>query len=199
MKKIITALIVGMGSVSSAFAGPPSGFSTLQLNWTGAGGANAIPTMSTYGILLLAVLLALVVFRVSRKRSFVVRALAPLAAFGVAASFTVMTEQPVAGVMGPPPIDGSSCSGTATYTVNAFTPPPCFVNTCGAPVEVSYVFVNGQTSDVIPVPITEETCTLTYSCAGASGDAAQDAIIDSDGLSYAAAYCEEQFSGGGEP
>lgn len=195
MKKIITALIVGMGSISSAFAGPPSGFSTLQINWTGAGGANAIPTMSTYGTLLLAVLLALVVFRISRKQGLLVRALAPVAAFGAAVAFTVMTEQPVAGIVGPPPIDGSSCSGTATYTADAPTPPPCFVNTCGAPVEVSYTFIDGQTSDVIPVPITEGTCTLDYFCEGDDNVAADGGIVPSDGLSYATAYCVEQFLG----
>ena len=194
MQRIVAGLLLGLGFVSSAFAGAP-GFSTIRLNWSGPG-ATGIPTMSTYATLLLAVLLALVVFRVFRKRSLLVRAIAPLAAFGVAASFAVMTEQPIAGVMGPAAIDGSSCSGSETYTADAAIAPPCFVNTCGSPVTVSYTFIAGQ--DVSSSnPLTAETCTFAYFCAaGDESDestATQGAIIPSDGRSYATAYCSEQF------
>ncbi|MEZ5573723.1 MAG: hypothetical protein R3E64_17155 [Halioglobus sp.] len=58
--------------------------------------------MSIYGMLLLAWLLAIVAFRVLRDRSLFVRAIAPLAAFDVAASFAFMSERPEAGGMGPP-------------------------------------------------------------------------------------------------
>ena len=195
MKRIVAALLLGLGSVSSAFAGAP-GFSTIRLNWSGPG-ATGIPTMSTYATLLLAVLLALVVFRVFRKRSLLVRAIAPLAAVGVAASFVVVTEQPIAGILGQSAIGISSCSGSETYTADASIAPPCFVNTCGSPVTVSYTFIDGQAASFSgPIPITAEACTFDYECVDDSGPvleaATQDAIVPSDGESYAMAYCSEQ-------
>ncbi len=198
MKRICSGLVLGLGFVSSAFAGTPLvGFSTIQINWSAAGGATAIPTMSTYGMLLLALLLAVVVFRISRKRGLLVRSIAPLAAFGIAAAFAVMSERPVAGIMAPPNIDGTSCNGSATYTANGPTPPPCFINTCGSPVTVSYTFIDGATQD--GTPITAGSCTYDYYCdaveeGGDPGDIAADgAVIPSDGMPRATAYCNEIF------
>lgn len=201
MKRICSGLVLGFGSVSSAFAGGPSvGFSTIQITWSGAG-ATAIPTMSAYGMVLLALLLAVVVFRISRKQGLLVRSIAPLAAFGIAASFALMSERPVAGGMGPPAIEGSSCSGSATYTANGPTPPPCFRNTCGSPVTVSYTFISGQTPT--GTPITADSCTYNYYCdavgdgmPSAENTATDGAVIPSDGLPRATAYCQEIFEGG---
>lgn len=194
MKKICSGLVLSLGSVSSAFAGSPVGFSTIQINWSVSGGATAIPTMSTYGMLLLALLLAVVVFRISRKRGLLVRSIAPLAAFGIAASFALISERPVAGSIVPPAIEGTSCNGSATYTANGPTPPPCFRNTCGSPVTVSYTFIAGETPD--GTPITADSCTYNYYCdeAGSEGGVAADgAVIPSDGLPRATAYCSEIF------
>ena len=192
MQRIVVGLLLGLGFVSSAFAGAVgSGFSTIRLNWSGPG-ATGVPTMSTYATLLLAVLLALVVFRVFRKRSLLVRAIAPLAAVGVAASFAVMTEQLIAGIPMAPAIEGSSCTGSETYTVTGDMPPPCFVNTCGSPVTVSYTFIEGQGPD--SNPITAEACTFEYFCDEAEQEVAtQGAIVPSDGEFYATAFCVEQF------
>jgi len=198
VQKIVAGLLLGLGFVSSAFAGAP-GFSTIKVNWSAPGAAvTVVPTMSTYATLLLAVLLALLVFRVFRKRSLLVRAIAPLAAVGVAASFVVVTEQPIAGISGQSAIGVSSCAGSETYTATDSTGPPCFVNTCGSPVTVSYTFIDGQTASVSsPIPITAEACTFTYTCKDDSGlvseAATQDAIVPSDGKSYAMAYCSEQY------
>ena len=190
MQKIVAGLLLGLGFVSSVSAGAP-GFSTIRVNWSGPG-ATGIPTMSTYATLLLAVLLALVVFRVFRKRSLLVRAIAPLAAVGVAASFAVMTEQLIAGISMVPAIEGSSCTGSETYTATGDMPPPCFVNTCGSPVTVSYTFIEGQGPD--SNPITAEACTFEYYCDEAELEVAtQGAIVPSDGEFYATAYCVEQF------
>ena len=191
MQRIVVGLLLGLGFVSSAFAGAVgSGFSTIRLNWSGPG-ATGVPTMSTYATLLLAVLLALVVFRVFRKRSLLVRAIAPLAAVGVAASFAVMTEQLIAGISMVPAIEGSSCTGSETYTVTGDMPPPCFVNTCGSPVTVSYTFIEGQGPN--SNPITAEACTFDYFCGDEQEVATQGAIVPSDGGFYATAYCVEQF------
>ncbi len=200
MQKIVAGLLLGLGFVSSASAGAPgfSGFSTIRVNWSGLGAATVVPTMSTYATLLLAVLLALLVFRVFRKRSLLVRAIAPLAAVGVAASFVVVTEQPIAGISGQSAIGISSCSGSETYTATPSQAPPCLVNTCGSPVTVSYTFIDGQEASVSgPIPITAEACTFAYECVDDSGlvleAATQDAIVPSDGESYAMAFCSEQY------
>ena len=198
MQRIVAGLLLGLGFVSSAFAGV-QGFSTIKVNWSDPSAAvTVVPTMSTYATLLLAVLLALLVFRVFRKRSLLARAIAPLAAVGVAASFVVVTEQPIAGISGQSAIGVSSCAGSETYTATDSTGPPCFVNTCGSPVTVSYTFIDGQTASVSgPIPITAEACTFDYACKDDSGlvseAATQDAIVPSDGKSYAMAYCSEQY------
>ena len=198
MQKIVAGLLLGLGFVSSVSAGDP-GFSTIRVNWSGPG-ATGIPTMSTYATLLLAVLLALVVFRVFRKRSLLVRAIAPLAAVGVAASFAVVTEQPIAGILGQSAIGISSCSGSETYTATTSQAPPCFVNTCGSPVTVSYTFIDGQEASFSgpTIPITAEACTFAYACVDDSElvvleAATQGAIVPSDGESYAMAYCSELY------
>ena len=198
MQRIVAGLLLGLGFVSSAFA-DVQGFSTIKVNWSDPSAAvTVVPTMSTYATLLLAVLLALLVFRVFRKRSLLARAIAPLAAVGVAASFVVVTEQPIAGISGQSAIGVSSCAGSETYTATDSTGPPCFVNTCGSPVTVSYTFIDGQTASVSgPIPITAEACTFDYACKDDSGlvseAATQDAIVPSDGKSYAMAYCSEQY------
>jgi len=195
MKKVLVCLALVLGPVSSAFAGNgPVGFSTFQISWSGgAAAATAVPTMSTYATLLLAVLLALVVFRSLRSRGLLVRAMAPLATFGLAASFIVMTEHPIAGVT-IPDIGASSCSGSETYTATfPFETPPCFVNTCGSPVTVSYTFIEGVTA--FGAPITEESCTLVYYCEDEgpieTNPATEGAVIPSDGFPYGTAACEE--------
>jgi len=203
VQRIVAGLLLGLGFVSSAFAGGRGapGFSTIKVNWSDPSAAvTVVPTMSTYATLLLAVLLALLVFRVFRKRSLLVRAIAPLAAVGVAASFVVVTEQPIAGISGQSAIGVSSCAGSETYTATDSTGPPCFVNTCGSPVTVSYTFIDGQKASFFgsgPIPITAEACTFDYACKDDSGlvseAATQDAIVPSDGKSYAMAYCSEQY------
>jgi hypothetical protein len=117
---------------------------------------------------------------------------------GVAASFVVVTEQPIAGISGQSAIGISSCSGSETYTATDSTGPPCFVNTCGSPVTVSYTFIDGQKASFSgPIPITAEACTFVYACKDDSGlvseAATQDAIVPSDGESYAMVYCSEQY------
>jgi len=208
VQRIVAGLLLGLGFVSSAFAGGRGapGFSTIKVNWSDPSAAvTVVPTMSTYATLLLAVLLALLVFRVFRKRSLLVRAIAPLAAVGVAASFVVVTEQPIAGIVAQSAIRISSCSGSETYTATPSEAPPCFVNTCGSPVTVSYTFIDGQEPSFSgptgpisgPIPITAETCTFAYECVDdgrlVSEAATQDAIVPSDGESYAMAYCSEQY------
>lgn len=196
----IVGLVAGLGVISSAHAGPPLGFSSFQISWSGnAPVPTAVPTMSTYAIVLLAVLLALVVFRVSRNKGLILRALAPLVTFGLAASLVFVTDSTTAGLVFvlPPPVDAGSCNGTQTYTAEApLNPPPCFINTCGAPVEVTYTFVSGQGPG--GTPITADSCTLEYFCAigedlSASDDATDGASIPSDGLPKATAYCLEIF------
>lgn len=192
MKKIIAVLLAVFGPVSNVFAGIASGFSTFQVSWSAAS-PTAVPTMSTLATVLLAVLLALVVYRVSRNRGLLVRAIAPLATLGVIASLTVITESPIAGApSSSPPVDASSCSGTQTYTANEFTEPPCFSNSCGVPVTVSYTLIAGETPE--GAPITEGSCTLEYYCSPADSNAAtQGAIIPSDETPYGTAYCAEIF------
>jgi hypothetical protein len=91
------------------------------------------------------------------------------------------------------------------------TPPPCFVNTCGSTVTVTYDFVSG--TDGGGTPLTAENCTFAYFCSGGVGNnggmnggingggnggapALQGAQIPSDGQSYGTAYCSEIFDGG---
>ena len=206
MKKLVTGLAIFVAPISSAFAGFPVGFSTFQIDWAVSNPAAppvpippaVVPTMGTYAIIVLAVLLAVVVFRVSRNRGSFIRAVAPLATFGIAASFALVSESPVAGIVIVPPIDGSSCNGSETYTADAPSPPPCFVNSCGSPVTVTYTLIEGETPDT--TPITEETCTLAYFCSEGEGEgggnpATDNSVIPSDGLAYGTAYCEEIFDG----
>jgi hypothetical protein len=174
----IVGLVAGLGVISSAHAGSPLGaFSSFQISWSGnAPVPTAVPTMSTYAIVLLAVL-----------------------TFGLAASLVFVTDSTTAGLVFvlPPPVDAGSCNGTQTYTAEApLNPPPCFINTCGAPVEVTYTFVSGQGPG--GTPITADSCTLEYFCAigedlSASDDATDGASIPSDGLPKATAYCLEIF------
>lgn len=193
MKKLVTGLTLSLGCAARALAGSQiGGFSTFQISWSSGVVASAVPSLGTYGMLLLAALLALVVFRFSRSRGALVRAVAPLVTFGLAASFAFMTERPVAGG-GVGPVDATSCNGSSTYTANLTNPPPCFVNTCGAPVTVSYTFIDGEQADT--TPITDATCTRDYFCSGEGSSAIDGAIIPSDGLSYATAYCQEIFDG----
>jgi len=191
----VALLLISMmlSGQAAAQLGP---FSTFQISWSAAAAApTAVPTMSTFGTVFLAVLLALVVYRVLRNRGLLVRAIAPLATLGVIASFTIMSERPIAQPA-PPDVEASSCSGSETYTTNAEIPPPCFINTCGSAVVVSYTLAAGKTPD--GTPRTEESCTLDYFCLGAEGveggfeqAAVQGATISSDGLPYATAYCED--------
>ena len=194
--RFTTVLVTCLGAISSAHAGSPLGASTLQISWSGnAPVPTAVPTMSTYAIVWLAVLLALVVFRVLRNKGLVVRALAPLVTFGLGASLVFVTDSTTADptLIVPPPVDAVSCNGTQTYTADSEVAPPCFINTCGAPVEVTYTFVSGVQPD--QTSITAESCTFDYFCSveeGVEEPAIDGASIPSDGLSRATAYCQEQ-------
>jgi hypothetical protein len=187
-------LLISMMVSGQAAAQGSSGFSTFQISWSAAAVApTAVPTMSTFGTAFLAVLLALVVYRVSRNRGLLVRAIAPLATLGVIASFTIMSERPIAQPPAPSPaVEASSCSGSETYTADEAVPPPCLINTCGSAIVVSYTLVAGETPD--GTPLTEESCTLDYYCDEVGdGEAAQGATISSNGLRLATAFCLEQF------
>ncbi|MCX2973582.1 hypothetical protein EYC87_08320 [Halieaceae bacterium IMCC8485] len=197
MKKLAGLLLGVMGSATNAFAGVPvpGGSATFRLNWSGVEAPTAVPTMGTYGILLLAVLVVIVVFRISRDKGLLVRTLAPLVTFGLAASFLIMTEHPVAGLLNPR-IDANSCNGSETYTtIYPTTPPPCFVNNCGSAVTVAYTFISGQTFD--QQPLTDGTCTREYFCEELSLAGAIDGMqIPSDRAPYGAAFCLEMIDEG---
>lgn len=201
MKRLLTGALSGLGFATNAFAGSP-GFSTIQINWSataasGGQAAHAVPGLGTYGVIALAILLALAAYRISRNGSTVIRAAAPLAAFGLTSCLLFVAQSPVAGIsMPPPPIEGNSSQGSQTYTANGPTPPPCFVNNSGQPVTVTYTFVSGQGPG--GEPLTAETCTFDYYCEEADeGDVAADgASLPSDGKAYATAYCTEIFGEG---
>jgi len=195
MKKIIIGLVAGLAPISSALAGPPIGFVNMRITWTAGAGAGAlpVPTLGTWGALLLAVVLALVVYRAMRKQDQWLRALAPLATFGLATSAVLMAERPEAGAAMIPPINGDTCSGSETYTVGV-NPPPCFINTCGSSVTVSYTVLNGETP--VGDPITSANCTYQYFCSDSEGTATDGSIVASDGSQLATAYCNEIGVGG---
>ena len=133
--------------------------------------------------------------RILRQRPAVLRAVLPLAGAGLVAAGSFWARDITAGIQSvPPDVTAGSCSGSATYTGIAPTqPPPCFVNSCGQPVTVSYTLVSGTSGD--GDPLTEENCTLDYFCEAADeGQVAADGgEVPSDGQPYAMAYCVEQF------
>ncbi|TGD75101.1 midcut-by-XrtH protein [Mangrovimicrobium sediminis] len=204
MRKYLAGSFFGLAFAQLCHAQPTS-FSTIRINWAAAD-VEAVPTMSTYAIALLAVLVALVALRMTRHKGAVLRMLAPLLALGVGAVATTASlypNQSVAGlVMTPPSVEtDGNCSGSSTYTAVADSgPPPCFVNTCGQPVEVTYTFIEG--ADGFGTPLTPGTCTFLYYCGdnGEGGPYALDgSSVPSDGGSYGTAYCEEIFDGGDNP
>lgn len=193
MKKLIAILALVFASAAQA---GDNGFSTLTISWTG--GSTPVPTLSNAAILGLATLLALLAYRASRNSSNVVRALAPLVTFGLASFLTVISGKPEAGAGLGTTVYAGSCNGSTTYTADDPNPPPCFVNTCGSPVSVSYTLVSAQ--DPGGEEIAPEACTYDYYCEGdvpTAGAATPGATIPSDGLPYATAYCAEQFGDGG--
>ncbi len=200
MKKYLAGLVLGL-PIAQLCQAQATSFSTIRINWAAADVA-AVPTMSTYAIALLAVLLALVAFRMTRHRGAVLRTLAPLVALGIGAVATTASlypNQSLAGlVMAPPAVEtNGNCSGSSTYTADLPTPPPCFVNTCGQPVEVTYTFIEGANG--LGTPLTPGTCTFSYYCDenGEGGPNALDgSTVPSDGMTYGTAYCEELFDGG---
>jgi len=209
MGKISAGLVGLLGmlaSQASLAGGPLVGSSTLTLNWTS--GVTAVPTLGVYGTIALALLVMVVMVRVLRNRPAVVRTVAPVAGLGLVLGAGLWVQDIAAGIAFVPDIGANSCNGSQTYTADGPTPPPCFVNTCGAPVTVSYSFVSG--TDSMGAPLTAEQCNFSYFCEGASGgmdldegDRALDgSLIPSDGRPYATAYCREIFgadNGGGMP
>ncbi|TGD75100.1 midcut-by-XrtH protein [Mangrovimicrobium sediminis] len=194
MKKLITGLVAGLGFAQVAYAQNPA-FSTIRISWS-AGETAAVPTMSVYALALLTALVTLVVYRLTRNQGSLLRMLAPVAALGIGALATVATMLPNSVVAGapsqPPVLSGGNCSGTATYTATPGLAPPCFVNTCGQPVQVTYTFIDAM--DEFGTPITEGNCTFNYFCPGESDRATDGASVPSDGASYGTAYCQEMFA-----
>ncbi|MEQ9464086.1 MAG: hypothetical protein RJQ10_10525 [Haliea sp.] len=161
-----------------------------------------MPTLGLYGTIALALLVMVVTLRVLRDRPAVVRVVAPVAAMGLTLGAGLWTQDITAGAIAVPSIGASSCSGSATYTASPVNPPPCFVNTCGAPVTVSYTFVSGE--DFFGDPLTAEGCTLDYYCQEVDDldselVAAQGGVVPSNGEAYATAYCGEIFGMGPPP
>ncbi len=197
MTRRIVGAFLGLGFTSGAIAQPLGGSSTFQLNWS-ATAATPVPTMSTYAIALLAILLTVAAYRLTRNQGTVIRAVAPLVTFGVAATILFKTASPIAGVLTMiPPIDATESNGSQTYTAIAPTdPPPCYINNCGMPVTVTYNFISAETGD--GTPITDETCTRLYFCdeAGEGPFVADGQVVESDGQPFATAYCQEIFDGG---
>jgi hypothetical protein len=206
MGKISAGLVGLLGmlvSQASLAGGALVGSSTLTLNWTS--GATAVPTLGVYGTIALALLVMVVLLRVLRNRPAVVRTVAPAAGLGLVLGAGLWVEDITAGIAFVPDISANSCNGSQTYTAQVEgTPPPCFVNTCGAPVTVSYTFVSG--TDFTGVPLTAEQCNFAYFCDGASGEmdvspeegnrALNGSLIPSDGMPYATAYCLEIIGDG---
>ncbi|RLQ21873.1 hypothetical protein DWB85_09800 [Seongchinamella sediminis] len=200
MKKLLAVATTGLGFTSNAFAGVV-GFSTIQINWSAGAAASAqpVPTLGTYGAIMLAILLALAAYRLSRKGGALVRAAAPLATLGLAAGLLFSTDNPIAGIAMVPAIEGNSSEGSQSYTANEFDPPPCFINNSGQPVTVTYTFVDGAGPG--GEPITAETCTFDYYCQDGEGEGEPNVALDgasvpSDGQPYATAYCSEIFGEG---
>ncbi len=194
MKKLIAGLVAGLGMAQFAHAQNPA-FSTIRINWAASEPA-AVPTLSFYALALLTVLVTLVVYRLTRNQGSLLRMLAPLAALGIGALATVATVLPnsvVAGApSGPPVLSGGNCSGSSTYTATPSLAPPCFVNTCGQPVQVTYTFIDAM--DELGNPITAGNCTFNYFC-DAEGERATDgSLVPSNGESYGTAYCQEMFA-----
>lgn len=194
MRKILFGL-AGLLVSQLVFAGPPppGGFSSFNMSWTAV---SAVPTLGLYGTIALALLVMVVLLRVLRDRPAVVRVVAPVAAMGLTLGAGLWTQDITAGSLALPTIGASSCSGSATYTADPVVPPPCFVNTCGAPVTVSYTFLSGE--DPAGDPLTAEGCTLDYYCEevdvlDSELVAAQGGVIPSNGEPYATAYCQEIF------
>ncbi len=172
---------------------PSPGSATFDVTWSG--GAAAVPALGTWGTVALAVLVAVACARILRQRPAVLRAVLPLAGAGLVAAGSFWARDITAGIdVIPPDVAAGSCSGTATYTGTWPTqPPPCFVNSCGQPVTVSYTLVNGTSGD--GDPLTAQNCTLDYFCDAADeGQVAADGgKVPSDGQPYAMAYCLEQI------
>ncbi len=195
MRRTFVFIASAIAGVSPAFAGGalPIGSSTFQITWA-AQVPEAVPTMGTYAILMLAALLAVVVYRLTRNQGWLVKAIAPLLAFGVTASAIIGTQSSIAG-LAVPPVDASDCSGSQTYTAETNSPPPCFSNTCGKPVEVSYTLI--EAFDPNDNPISESECTRVYYCNENGGSSAPPALegeaIPSDGTLLGTAYCDEIF------
>ncbi len=194
MKKVAVFLLLGLGAVSNAFAGGRVGFSTMQINWAPAK-PEVVPTMGTYAMLALALLLSVVVYRALRERAAWIKAIAPVVTFGLAGSLVLVAGKIDAGASSAP-VDAGSCSGSSTYTAGEF-PPPCFINSCGQPVVVTYDVLGGESYEGIP--LTAENCTFNYYCSegGFEGpNATQGSTVPSDGNSYGTAFCDEIFGAG---
>ncbi len=195
MRRLLVFVATAIGAVSPAFAGAaPAGYSTFQITWAAQVPA-AVPTLGTYATLALAALLAVVAFRLTRNQRWLVKAITPVAAFGLSTAVMIGAERTVAG-MALSAIDASDCSGSETYTAGD-SAPPCFKNTCGKPVNVSYTFIEGE--DFEGSPLTAESCTLDYYCDEGGGFSAPPALegddIPSNGAALGTAFCAEILGG----
>lgn len=188
----LLTLAVALGASVPVYAQPQQpGESTFTITWAPA--SVAVPTLGTMGTLALSLLLLVVAYRVLRRQRAVVRVVGPILCSGLVLAGGAWTNNLKAGGV-PPLIDSGSCSGSETYTaVFLADEPPCFINSCGQPVTVSYEFVSGTSAQ--GSPLTAETCTLGYFCDPDSGPPAGSAVdggtIPSDGQAYATAYCQE--------
>ena len=154
----------------------------------------------------MALLLAVVAWRVTRHSPVAARAFVAVCGTGLCAGAGFWMQSLDAGVQFPV-IGADSCSGSQTYTAVAGdgdgegtiggTPPPCFVNTCGAPVTVSYTFESG--TDYRGGELTAVSCTKQYICydqqqnQGVAQAAEDGAQIPSDGSAYGTVFCAELF------
>jgi hypothetical protein len=148
---------------------------TIILSWSAAQ-AQSIPTLSMGALMALAVFLAVMSYRLLAKQPGVVRALLPLCVAGTTGWLGVAALESDAGLL-LPDIEASACNGSGQYSVD--TVPPCFVNQCGAPVTVSYRYLEAEGLGT-SVPLSEAPCNLNYTCQ-AYGIAAPDEPVAEDG------------------
>ena len=195
-----TFLVLVASSPMSALAGVSTtfGFTTMVMSWAPLASSTPVPSLSTPATIALSTLMGLIAYRMLASRHGAIK-ISLSAILGVTvATLGLHTAAPEAG--GPPsPIVGSSCVGSQEYTSYRLrTPPPCFKNTCGAPVRVSYQFVDGETDK--ETPITASSCTKAYTCQSPDDAseitlAAEDgAVVSSSDQWLATAYCLEQGS-----
>ena len=208
-KKLLrnSALVGLLAGAESSLAQIPSGLgsSTLRMSWS-AEEPVPVPLLTDTALMALGLLLCIIVFRVLKNRPAVVRGLAVLAVGTTSLIAAIGSRELIAQsefiVL---PGIGGSCEGSAVYTSTPITtPPPCFRNTCGVPVAVSYEFIEGfESGEQEQGPaLTPENCSFEYACtvSGAAADefsglASDGSKVPSNGEPYATAFCAEMFEG----